>query len=283
MISYLNGKFLKKNDIYISPDDRGFLMSDGIYEVIRSYQGHLFQSQQHIHRLNAGADALQFKQTNFEVLIEIAEELIKINNLSHKDSTVYMQITRGSVPRSHRFPSLETPLTIYVDTKEFFPKMEEIKNGVSAILVPDQRWCRCNIKSISLLANTMAHQQAIESGAQEAIFLRNGFLTEGSHTNVFLVKNNIVITPPKSNYILSGITREVLLDCCHDLHIPVEERPVVEKELFEADELMIVGTTVEVTPVIKLNHQTINKGTSGLITTKLYEHFKTTKLYHDQQ
>jgi D-alanine transaminase len=273
MISYFNGQFLQQKDIAISPNDRGFLMGDGVYEVIRSYHGHLFELDAHIERLCDGAKALQFNFSTFNELKDIAGQLILKNKLAQQDATVYIQVTRGVAKRSHKFPPSDTPLTIYASVKKFTPS--HITNGISATLYPDARWERCNIKSINLIVNSMAHQYAIDSGTQEAIFIRNGYLTEGAHTNVLMVKNKTIMTPPATNFILDGITRKVVLSICHIHNIPVKECSIAEKELFDADELMIVGTTVEILSVIMLNNQPINDGKPGPFTIKLQ------RLFHD--
>ena len=275
MIAYFNGQFLQQKDITISPNDRGFLMGDGVYEVIRSYHGHLFELDAHIERLRDGTNALQFNRSTFNELKDIADQLILKNELVHQDATVYIQVTRGVAKRSHKFPPSDTPLTIYASAQRFSPTPSHTKNGISATLYPDTRWERCNIKSINLIVNSMAHQHALDSSAQEAIFIRNGYLTEGAHTNVFMIKNKTIITPPATNFILDGITRKVILSICHIHNIPVEERSITEKELFDADELMVVGTTVEITPVIMLNNKSIKDGKPGPFTIKLQ------RLFHD--
>jgi D-alanine transaminase len=273
MISYFNDQFLPQEEISISPNDRGFVMGDGIYEVIRSYQGHLFQIDAHLKRLSYGAKAFRFNRLIFDELKEISRQLIAKNNLNQMDATVYIQVTRGVATRSHQFPPAETPLTIYATARKFTPKVLDIEKGISAILYPDDRWARCDIKSINLIVNSMAHQHAISSGAQEALFIRKGYLTEGAHTNVIMVKDQTIITPPKTNHILEGITRNVVLSICNKHHIPVEEQSISEEELFQAEELMIVGTTVEITPVIKLNNQPVNDGKPGPVTMKLQRLF----------
>jgi len=273
VISYFNGQFLQHKDIAISPDDRGFLMGDGIYEVIRSYDGHLFELDAHIERLKYGAAALQFNESSLNELKNTARQLILKNELSQQDATIYIQVTRGVAKRSHQFPSSGTPLTIYATAQQFTPKLEHAKTGISGALYPDVRWARCNIKSINLIVNSMAHQYAIDSGAHEAILIRNGFLTEGAHTNVLLVKKNTIVTPPATNFILAGITRKVVLSLCNNHDINVVERSVDEKELFTADELIVVGTTVGVTPVISLNNQPINDGQPGPVTKTLQRLF----------
>jgi D-alanine transaminase len=244
-------------------------MGDGVYEVIRSYNGQLFELDAHIERLENGAKALQFNVSTFRELKEIAHQLILKNNFYQQDATIYIQVTRGVAKRSHQYPPSGTPLTIYATAQQFTPKINNIEKGISAKLFPDVRWSRCNIKSINLVANSMAHQQSIDSDAQEAIFIRNGYLTEGAHTNVLLVKNNTIITPPATHFILAGITRKVVLSICHIHNIPVEERSASEEELFTSDELMVVGTTVEITPVIKLNNQPIGDEKPGTMTKKL--------------
>ena len=274
MISFFNGDYVAKEDIVISPDDRGFLFSDGIYEVIRSYHGRLFKAPEHIRRLNYGAEELRFNTSNFDHLINVAGELINKNQLCTGDATVYIQITRGVAPRSHRFPPSETSLTIYVTARSFTPFKDELENGIHAILVPDQRWARCDIKSIALLPNTLAHQQALEKNASEAIFVREGCVMEGTHSNLAVILDGMVVTPQKTNFILGGITRQVLLDLCKGLSIPSSERPIPVSEISQAEELMIVGTTVEITPIVAINREKVGSGVPGPITRSLQKAFR---------
>ena len=187
MIGYLNGQYLPKEKIFISPEDRGFLFADGIYDVIRSYGGKLFQAKAHLDRLAHGATALQFNRTDFSFLGPVCERLIQDNGLTQGDALIYMQVTRGVAPRSHAFPPIETPLTVYATAKPFQPHQQEAETGVRVILVPDQRWARCDIKTIGLLANTLAHQRARMSHAVEGLFVRDGAVTEGTHSNVMAV------------------------------------------------------------------------------------------------
>jgi len=276
MIGYLNGQYLPQENIVISPEDRGFLFADGIYEVIRSYSGKLFRSKAHLDRLSHGARALQFNQTDFSYLESVCEKLILENCLTQGDAVIYMQVTRGVAPRSHAFPPIETPLTVYATAKSFQPHLQESETGIQVILVPDQRWARCDIKTIGLLANTLAHQRARNSQATEGLFVRDGAVMEGTHSNVMAVMDGKVITPPRTNYMLAGITREFVLGLCGDLSIPFSETPLYESDILKADELMIVGTTVEVTPVIAINGENIGSGTPGPITRKLQKAFHQT-------
>ena len=269
MIGYLNGRYLPQENIVVSPEDRGFLFADGIYDVIRSYGGKLFRAKAHLDRLSRGASALQFNQTDFGYLEPVCERLIQDNRLTRGDAVIYMQVTRGVAPRNHAFPPIDTPLTVYAVAKSFQPHREESETGIRVILVPDQRWARCDIKTIGLLANTLAHERPRKSHATEALFVRDGVVMEGTHSNVMAVFDGKVITPPRTNYMLAGITREFVLRLCGELSVPFLETPLYESDILNADELMIVGTTVEVTPVIAMNGENIGSGVPGPITRKL--------------
>jgi D-alanine transaminase len=269
MLAYLNGHYLPKEEIFISPDDRGFLFADGLYEVIRSYSGILFQTKAHLERLNNGARALQFGTVDFHYLAEVAEKLIKDNDLLKGDATVYIQVTRGMAPRTHFFPPTETPLTIYMAAKSFTPHWEDLEKGINIILVSDQRWARCDIKTVGLTANVLANQRAKEHNAQEAIFVRDGVLLEGTHSNFMAVLNGKLVTYPKSNYILPGITRQVILELCSEIGIPYQEAPIYETDLEKAEELMMVGTTLEVTPVVRIHSRPFGTEEPGRATRRL--------------
>lgn len=273
MIGYLNGQYLPQENIVISPEDRGFLFADGIYEVIRSYSGKLFRTKAHLDRLSRGARALEFNQTDFSYLGPVCERLIQDNRLTQGDVIIYMQVTRGVAPRSHAFPPIETPLTVYAMARPFQPHLREAETGIRAILIPDQRWARCDIKTVGLLANTLAHQRARNSHATEGLFVRDGAVMEGTHSNVMAVMDGKVITPPRTNYMLAGITREFVLSLCGELSIPFLETPLYESDILNVDELMIVGTTVEVTPVIAVNNEKIGSGIPGPLTRKLQKAF----------
>jgi len=273
MIAYFNGRFLREEDIRISPEDRGFLFADALYEVVRTYDGRLFEVQAHWARLSDGAKALRFNRTEFLELTDVAETLLRENGLTKGDATVYVQVTRGQAPRSHSFPPWETPLTIYASARPLSPKGHAVE-GVSVILVSDQRWARCDIKTVGLTANVLAQQQAVDQGAYEALFVRDGAVLEGTHTNLFTVYKGTVVTPPRTNYILGGVTRQAILGLCKELSIPVEESPVFDSRLMEADEIMVVGTTTEVTPVVAVNGQKLGSGKPGEVARRLWKAFK---------
>lgn len=273
MIAYLNGKYLPAEQLNISPNDRGFFFADGAYEVIRYYEGKPFQADEHLQRLARSIGELRITYQNVEQLKEVAQNLIKNNNLSSGQATVYIQITRGVAPRTHRFPPERTPATVYAYAAPFKPHQNELDNGTKIILVSDTRWSRCDIKSISLLPNILAHQLAIDNGATEAVFVRDGAVTEGTHTNFCGIFDGQLITGPRSNYILAGITREIVIQLCAKLNIPVKEFPILESDLKQADELLLVGTTVEITPIVQVDEWQVGSGKPGPITRSLQKKF----------
>ncbi len=273
MIAFLNGNYLPKEQIQISPDDRGFLFADGAYEVIRCYEGKLFQAEAHITRLKLSFQQLRIECDRTYQLKEVASTLIQENKLTTGQATVYFQITRGAAPRTHRFPPKGTLATVYASASPFKPHQNELDNGTKIILVSDTRWSRCDIKSISLLPNILAHQLAFDNGATEAVFVRDGAVTEGAHTNFAGIFNGEFVTAPISNYILAGITRELVLKLCSELNIPVKEFPILESDLQNAEELMLIGTTVEITPVVQVNDWQVGDGKPGSITKKLQKAF----------
>lgn len=277
MIAYFNGTFLPKSDIAISPDDRGFLLADGLYEVIRSYQGNLFMPEEHIERLNYGARHLRLETTDFTYLVEVAKELLKKNGLQQQDATVYLQVTRGASKRSHCFPDKDTPLTVYATASAFNnPVIQKgMEEGVDVITLADQRWARCDLKTVALTANVLANQQAHEAGVSEAIFIRDGALLEGTHSNFMCVFDDVVVTAPATNYILNGITRQAILAICKELGISVEQRPIFTTEIEKATEAMVIGTTLEITPVVKIDEIAVGSGSPGPITTTLQKAFQT--------
>ena len=271
MIAYFNGVLVAKDKVRISPDDRGFLFADGIYATVRSFHGKLFRTRDHIQRLERNAREMRFESTEFGELAEVAEQLIAENNLLEGSAIVYIQVTRGAAPRSHKFPQKGTALTIYADARPFPSNDAELESGAGAILVPDIRWARCDIKSVALLPNTLAHQKAREAGALEALFVRNGAVQEGTHSNVFIVSKGELITPPLCNYVLPGITRQTVLEICETLSIPCRSCTIFEDDLHEAEEVFITGTTVDITPIVWLDGRSIASGTPGPVARRLQD------------
>ena len=273
-LAYYNGQFLAKQDVKISPDDRGFLFADGVYEVIICYKGHFFNFDGHLQRMLLGLRELRIAFSDTDSLKDIADALIRENHLDSGNAKVYIQVTRGAAPRSHSFPNPGPSPTVYATASPVHQSQEAWQHGVTLLLVPDIRWARCDIKSIGLLANTLAFQQAREAGRHEALFVRDGVVTEGAHTNFCAIYGGTLCTAPASNYILAGITRQVILELCRELQIPVREFPIFEQDLPQADECMILGTTTEVTPVIKINEWVIGNGAPGPTTKALQQAFQ---------
>ena len=274
MIVYFAGEFLPKEDVRISPDDRGFLFADGAYEVIRSYNGKLFRLTAHLLRLENSLRAIHVNAPDTKELQDAAVQLIERNDLSRGDAALYVQVTRGVAPRKHAFPPSNTPATVYMSASPFRALPEQVEHGVRVILVPDIRWLRCDIKSVALLPNVLASQQAKENGAYEAVFVRDGIVTEGSHTNLAAVFDGQLITHPKTNHILPGITREVVLALCQELDLPCSESPISAMKLGEADELMLLGTTTEVMPVVQVDDWQVGTGQPGPVTRTLQQAFR---------
>ncbi|MEO0114698.1 MAG: aminotransferase class IV [candidate division WOR-3 bacterium] len=267
------GLYLPKDKVCIAPNDRGFMLGDGVYEVIRTYNGKPFCLTEHIARLKRSLNEVRIDCPDVLKIEAIVFELLKLNKLRDSDATIYIQITRGVWRRSHTFPTEPVLPTTYMEVMPLTPIAEDTKRGVSAITVSDFRWGRCDIKAIGLLANCLARQRAKECGAAEAIFVRDGVVTEGTHTNLFGVLNGELVTHPKTNHILAGITRDTVIKLSHNLGVPLHETPLPETKLYELDELFLVGTTVEIMPVVSVNGKLIGKGTPGKITKLLQKAF----------
>ena len=271
MIGYLNGQYAPNEEIKISPQDRGFQFADGVYEVIRSYGGHLFELDAHMKRLERSLREMKLNFADVEGLKGVCRKLIQDNELSGGDALVYIQITRGAHPRDHGYPSADVAPTVYAVSRSYTPHVKEKVEGIRVVLLPDIRWARCDVKTVALLPNVMAHQQALDAGAHEAVLVRDGIVTEGTRFNVFGVFDGTVMTAPKTNYILPGITRDVVLRLCGEKGIPVNEYPMSITQLREAEELIAVGTGTEVTPIVRVDDWTVAEGRAGPITRRLQQ------------
>jgi D-alanine transaminase len=273
MIIYINGRYIEEDSCLISPFDRGFLFSDGVYEVIRYTGKKFFEFDSHLERLNKGLDFLKINYSDRNKLFVICNELLRKNNLLDKGTLIYIQITRGvSKPRNHFFPDTDTLPTVFINATALKAN-DDCENGVRVILDEDIRWARCNIKTISLLPNVLARQKAKEKNVAETIFVRNGLITEGTHTNFCGVKDGCLYTAPLSNYILPGVTRKVVLDICKRINIPFKEKYIRENEIKCFNEFMLVSTTMDVTPVIKIDNCVVNNKKHGIITRKIQNEY----------
>lgn len=273
MTVYLNGQFIPKAEARISPDDRGFLFADGAYEVVRFYHGRFFEAPAHWQRFDRSLGELRMSRPAGLDYEKLASELVTRNGMAAKDGYVYLQITRGAAPRNHSFHQ-EMEATVYAYATEFPRNVQKLRSGVRAVFHPDQRWARCDIKSVSLLANVLAAQMAREQGAEEAVLLRDGWVTEASRSNVAIVKNGVVHTHPLSERILNGITRQVTVRLCENLGITLRQEAFTQADLLSADEVFLMGTTVEIMPVIEVDGQKIAGGTMGPVTQRLQGAFE---------
>jgi len=269
---YLNGSLIAKNEASISPEDRGFNFADGIYEVIKYYGGRPFRYADHMERLRRSLREIRIDFDGFDQFDTVFQSLLEQNGLADQEAGIYLQITRGSHTRIHQFPENIKP-TVYATVFPFASKRDQLENGVKVITTEDIRWLRCDIKSISLLPNVLAAEKAHEQNAVEAIFIRNGMVTEGSHSSFMGVKNGVVYTYPDSNMILPGITKIVIREICKANNIKVVEEGIPASELAGMDEMMIVGTGSEVTPVVQMDENLVGNGKPGPVTLFIQEKF----------
>jgi D-alanine transaminase len=275
VLVYLNGEFVRGADARISVDDRGFLFADGVYEVARVYDGRIFLLEPHLARMAEGLQALEIRFDGLPELAQIAERLLDENGLRSGDAMIYVQVTRGAAPRAHRFPAPDVPPTVFVAAKPFQAHPARVyEEGAAAITVPDTRWSRCDIKSVSLLPNVLANEQAQRAGAFEAIFVRDGIVLEGSHSNLMAVFGEEVVTYPSTNYILPGITRREVLRLAAELGIPAREGVIPAERIHDADELFLTGTTTEVMPITRLDGRPVGGGRAGPIARRLQEAYR---------
>ena len=271
--AYFNGKLLPKEEIKISPDDRGFLFADGVYEVVRWYEGFFYDMKSHLTRLKRSLRELRINWPDSDSFPSIADELIKINKLENQPSMVYLQVTRGVSRRSHSFPSPEVPPTVYAYAWSFKPESNLKETGIKVMLKEDIRWSRCDIKSVALLPNTISFQEAHENGSKECIFVRNGLITEGSHSNIFFVIDGTLYTHPESNHVLSGITRKNVLRIAEESGIKIREEALQENRIRFVREAFITNTSAEVTPVTELGGNTLGDGVPGPVTLIIRDKF----------
>ena len=270
--AFINGRFLPLAQASVSIEDRGFQFGDGVYEVIRTYGGRPFKLEAHLARLHRSSDAIDLHQPYaFEQWRDYIDEGLR--RAAFTEAKIYIQITRGPAPRDHAYPSDLEP-TIVMTVRELRPLAAAVQTaGVDAMTVDDVRWGRCDIKSINLLPNVLARQQAKQAGVFEAILVKNGEVTEGSVSNVILVENRTLITAPEGTRILSGVTREVVLALARQEGFEVQERYPSKSQLYAASEVFLTGTTVEVLSVVRIDGRSIGGGEPGPVTRNLAKRF----------
>ena len=273
---FLNGDFIHADQARVSVFDRGFLLGDGVYEVIPVYAGRPFRLIQHLQRLQRSLDGVRMQNPySDDKWSDIIAQLVTENGQG--DQAVYLQVTRGVAPRDHVFPEGVEP-TAFVMSNPIKPLPESYKSdGIKAITVEDIRWSQCDIKAITLLPNSLLRQKAQDVGAQEALLIRNGFMTEGSASNSYAVLDGILCTAPKDEKVLPGITRDLVLELADKAGINYREQAVTDADLHRAEEIWISSSTREVLPVTTLDDKPVATGKPGPIWQQidaLYQRYK---------
>ncbi|MEO6435277.1 MAG: D-amino acid aminotransferase [Tepidisphaeraceae bacterium] len=266
---WFNGEVLPLSQARVGVEDRGFQFADGVYEVLRLYNGRPFTLREHMERLGRSCEGIKLALPINPVAVgEAIREFIPRNGV--RDGIIYLQATRGVAPRNHVFPK-QSSSTLLFYAKPLPPVNEPGEGeGIKLLAVEDDRWKRCWIKSIGLIGHVLAKNEAVEKGCDEAAFVERGLVSECSTSNLFAVLGGKLITHPVGSRVLPGITRLVVLECAAKLNLPVEERPLREEEVLRADELFITSTTREIAWVARWNERYIGQGKCGPITIKLH-------------
>jgi D-alanine transaminase len=278
MAIYLNGQFMPVEDAKISVLDRGFIFGDGVYEVIPVYSRKAFRLEEHLRRLQHSLDGIKLANPHSRAeWAAIINQLIERNE--GEDQYLYLHITRGVAKRDHAFPKPAVAPTVFMMSSPLpAPPGDLLRNGIACITAPDNRWLRCDIKSISLLPNVLLRQRAVDAGCAEAVLIRdNEFLTEGAASNIFVVKDGKLLAPPKDNLMLPGITYDVVMEIVGANNIPHEVRRISVAEVFDADELLLTSSTREVLPITQLDGKQVGTGKPGAMFGRLhtlYQDFK---------
>lgn len=270
---WLNGEYLDFASAKVSVEDRGFEFGDGIYEVIRVYQGKPFAFEDHLRRLQRSAEAIELSLPySLDALRAVGYELIARTELG--DAELYLQVTRGVAPRAHLFPSGVTPTVVMTIRRLRAIPPEVWEKGIAVITVPDERWRRSDIKSICLLPHVLAKERARRSGAYEALFVRDGCVLEGASSNLFICDGQTLITPVADQRILHGISRAHLIEVARRRGYAVIERDIHPPEVISAEEVLLTSTTLEVAPVIAVDGIPIGSGVPGPVYRDLSRAFR---------
>ncbi len=275
---YLNGEFMPLEAARIPVLDRGFIFGDGVYEVIPVYSRRPFRLDEHLRRLQHSLDSIRLDNPLADnEWARLTREIIERNE--GEDQSVYLQVTRGVAKRDHAFPANVRQTVFMMSTPLVTPSPDQVGRGVHAITATDFRWLKCDVKSISLLGNCLARQMAVDAGAVETILFREGFLTEASASNVFIVKDGTLLAPPKNHLVLPGITYDVVIELARANRIPHEFREITEQEVRAAEEIWITSSTKEVLAVTTLDEHAVGGGQPGPVFRRmhaLYQEFKRT-------
>jgi D-alanine transaminase len=270
---FLNGKFLPMEQAMVPVLDRGFIFGDGVYELIPVYSRAPFRMDEHLARLERSLAAVRIRNPYArERWREIIRELVA--QQPWEDQAVYFQVTRGVAKRDHAFPAGVEPTVFAMANALVNPPRELVEKGAAAVSAADNRWLRCDIKSISLIGNVLLRQASADAGAAETILFRDGKLTEASASNVFVAKNGLLLSPPKSNLILPGITYDVVVEIAQALKIPLEFRDVSESEVRNADEVWVTSSSKEILAVVALDGRPVGEGRPGPLFRRAYQGYQ---------
>jgi len=276
MMVYLNGKFLPLDEAKISVLDRGFIYGDGVYELVPVYHRQPYRLRPHLARLQHSLDGIRLvnphRDADWEAIIH---DLIAMQPFD--DQGVYLQITRGAAKRDHAFPPDAIPTVFMMSNPLPVLSREQIEGGVAVVTAADERWLRCDLKTISLLGNVLARQFAVDRGAVETVMFRDGYLTEASASNVLIVKSATIVAPPKDNLILPGITYDAALDLAREGGLPFAIRPIAKEEALAADEMWLTSSTKEVLAVTMLDGRPFSGGKPGPVYRRMYGLFQASK------
>ncbi|MFZ5510586.1 MAG: D-amino acid aminotransferase [Pseudomonadota bacterium] len=276
---YLNGSYMPRDEAKVSVMDRGFLFGDGVYEVIPVYSRRPFRLAEHLRRLQHSLDGIRLRNPHSEA--QWGELIARvIATAPEEDQSVYLQVTRGAdSKRDHAFPLRVEPTVFIMSSPLFTPPAEQRSQGIATISSADYRWLRCDLKTTSLLANCLLRQLAIDAGCVETILFRDGFLTEGAASNIFVVKDGVLLAPPKNHLMLPGITYDVVLELAAQHGLPCQVRDIAEAEVRGADELWLTSSTREVQPITLLDGKPVGNGRPGPLFARMYgwyQEFKAT-------
>jgi D-alanine transaminase len=275
-IVYLNGEFLPLGEARIPVLDRGFIYGDGVYEVVPVYAREPFRMPHHLRRLQYSMDGIGLANPHRP---EQWEALVRdlVARQPFADQAVYFQVTRGVAKRDHAFPKGVIPTVFMMSNPLPLPSREQVERGVAVVTAEDNRWRRCDLKTISLLGNVLMRQLAVEGGAIETVMFRDGLLTEASASNVLIARDGVIVAPPKDNLILPGITYDAALEFAQAAGMRLEVRPVPKAEALTADEMFLSSSTKEVLAITTVDGKPFAGGTPGPVFRKLYAEFQARK------
>jgi len=276
MIVHLNGTFLPLEDAKISVLDRGFIYGDGVYELVPVYHRQPFRLPQHLARLQHSLDGIRLANPHADAQWEaLIRELIARQPFDHQG--VYLQVTRGVAKRDHAFPKDVAPTVFMMSNPLATPSAEQVERGVAVVTADDNRWRRCDLKTISLVGNVLMRQLAADADAIETVMFRDGFLTEASASNVLIVRAGTIIAPPRDSLILPGITYDAALEFARDAGLPFDVRPVPRAEALAADEMWLSSSTKEVLAITTIDGKPFRNGVPGPVFRRMHALFQQKK------